>query len=373
MLFLVRNTLVALLGALSVVACTIDVDVGGSVVHGGSGGIPAIPGEPGVWEEVTPDGWDLSGVDDRYGAQDVLADPARPGEFFAFVCYGGAYKSVDFGKTWFKISADDSPLEAGRPWGQAIDPNPRRDPDTPPTLYAAVGNGPLGMYKSTDGGVTWLDSYDAPDGYGGDPHMIDIDPDDGDHLLMTFHNDNRLVESKDGGATWTGRGAIDGATNSGYVFFITSRIWLLVSRRTEANGTLRTADAGKTWTKVSDLEHSGGQSQIHVGENGLVLLPGEFGLARSTDYGETFRVVIPDATLNSVTATKKYYYTMNGGFQPLNLLRSPIADGTSWSPYTDDPPGMGVGTKRVAVSSNGERSVLVSGNWLAGLWRYIEP
>ena len=31
------------------------------------------------------------------------------------------------------------------------------------------------------------------------------------------------------------------------------------------------------------------------------------------------------------------------------------------------------GPHRVAVSFDGEKHVIVSSNWLAGVWRYVEP
>jgi hypothetical protein len=330
-------------------------------------------GAPGIWQNVTPKGLNLSPSlhgGDNYGVQDVVADPARPGDFYAFACYAGAYKSTDFGLTWTKISAAGSPVEMGKPWGEAIDPNPGRNKNVPPALYATLGTG---MYKSTDGGVTWPRSYTPPAGYAADPYNIDIDPNDSQHLLMAFHSDNNLVESKDGGRTWLGRGAVGNATASSYVFFVTSTVWLVVSQWTDSNGTFRSQDSGRTWTKVSTLEHAHGGSQIYVAPNGAVYLPGERGLARSTDTGKTWTVV--DGTKqNMVLGTASYIYSEHsfagqGSSDPL-LLRS--TDGMTWSKYTTAPAGMTSGGKRGAVAFDGKHYVIVTGNWNAGIWRYVE-
>jgi photosystem II stability/assembly factor-like uncharacterized protein len=333
---------------------------------------------PGVWQNVTPPGMNLTTSGprgtDNFGAQDVLADPARPGDFYAFACYSGVFKSTNFGLTWTKVSAQGSPMDMGKPWGEAIDPNPNRNKNTPPTLYGTAGNGPEGLFRSLDGGVTWTNIFTAPAGYKSDIYTIDVDPGDSNHLLVTFHNDQNLAESKDGGRTWIGRGAIPGATGSSYIFFVTSTTWLAVSQRNGSNGTERTEDSGRTWNRVSLLEHAHGSSQIYVAPNGVVYLPGEGGLARSTDYGKTWTMV-NSTKQGSVIGTASFIYGAfsfagQGATDPL-LFRS--ADGVTWAPYTTPPAGMTAGPKRWAVAFDGQHYVIVSGNWLAGLWRYVEP
>jgi photosystem II stability/assembly factor-like uncharacterized protein len=354
---------------------------GGASGAGGSGVVPPtggmgsgapMKGPFGVWHDVTPPGLVFGTENDHFGAQDILADPVRPGDFYAFICFEGVWKSTDYGLHWEKVSAEGSPMDQGKPWGEAIDPNPSRDPSTPPTMYGTAGNGPAGIFKSVDGGVTWTSAYEPPNGYASDPYMVDIDPEDSQHLLVTFHNDNHIAESKDGGATWIGRGSVAGSSSSAYIFFVTSTTWLLVSQRTDVSGTYRTDDSGATWSKVSDVEHSHGGSQLHVGANGLVYLPGETGIVRSTDFGKTWTQVA-NLTDNSVVQTKKFLYAMNGGYDQLNLLRSPVDDGATWSSYGDPPAEMYKGTKRVAVATDGKHAVMVSGNWDAGIWRYVEP
>ena len=121
--------------------------------HAGTGNVSM--GTPGVWENVTPAGISLDQQDpgggDNYGVQDVLADPARPSDLYAFVCYQGVWRSTNYGVTWNQVSSD---VNWGKPWGEAIDPNPNRDPNTAPVLYAG-GSNAVGFFKSTDFGETW--------------------------------------------------------------------------------------------------------------------------------------------------------------------------------------------------------------------------
>jgi len=114
-------------------------------------------GTPGVWEDITPSGVSLQQQDpgggDNYGVQDVLADPARSTDLYAFICYQGVWRSSDYGDSWTQVNAGSN---WGKPWGTAIQPNPDRDPTKAPVLYAG-GSNPVGLLRSLDFGVTWTE------------------------------------------------------------------------------------------------------------------------------------------------------------------------------------------------------------------------
>jgi hypothetical protein len=336
----------------------------------------AAAGTPGTWQNVTPSGVNMSATGDNFGAQDAMVDPARKTDVYAFVTYQGVWKSTDAGATWTKVSKTGGPMDQGKTWGEAIDPNPNRNPATPPTMYAPAGNSSaLGIYKSTDGGVNWTQTYTDPGGYGRDIYNIDIDPNNSQHVIATFHDSNKIVESKDGGATWIGRGAVAGATQSSYLFFVTSNVWLMVSQWTDTNGTYRSEDSGNTWTKVSTNEHFHGNCQPYFGPNGVLYLPGAHGIQKSTDLGKTWNSVFGSPE-NSVVATASYLYASDGwatmGTWDPNMVRSAVTDGTSWSSYTTKPGTMTNGTKRATVAFDGTHYVIISLNWDAGFWRYVE-
>jgi hypothetical protein len=348
-------------------------------------------GTPGVWENVTPPGVSLDdqgkGGGDNYGVQDVLADPARPSDLYAFICYQGVWRSQDYGLTWKQVNPGDN---WSKPWGTAIDPNPARDPATPPVLYAGASN-PIGFLKSTDFGSTWTVTpmpMDFGDFRYQQVYSVDIDPNDKDHVLVAFHEAPDMAESTDGGATWKKHPTPpeDGGS-SYYPFFInmgdaakTRSTWLVIPQQNGDARALRTTDGGATWTKLMQFQHHHGSAQIFDAGQGTLYVAAmqDSGVHKSTDYGETW-TSLTKLSDGVVTATPKAIYASVGmGWgsvaAPLDpqLASAPRNKDTDWTAMTA-PPGMIDGAKRIAVTFDGEHSILVAGNWHAGIWRYVEP
>jgi photosystem II stability/assembly factor-like uncharacterized protein len=324
-----------------------------------------VVGIPGVWENVTPPGVDLSS---DFGAQDVLADPTIPGTFYGFVCLQGVYKSTDWGASWEHVSTDGQ-IEQGRPWGEAIAPDGSY-------MLASTGYGPnAGAWKSTDGGATWSSYHISNDN---DPYSFDIDPSDPEHALVSMHAAENIYESHDGGESWDDRGP-SGAGGSNYVFFITSTTWLVIGQSGSGAGTRRSTNAGASWQNVGPMEHAHGNAQIFVDpDTGHIFAAGhEQGVYRSTDGGASFQQV-SSTRGSSVWATGGHIYSMDPGANAAGTAPMPqIAtrdDGTDWGIY-EVPSEMTNGAKRAATAYDAQTGqwVIVSGNWNAGFWRYIEP
>jgi hypothetical protein len=354
------------------------------------------PDATGVWRNVTPREIHLERTydpADNYGVQDVVVDPARPNELYAFVCYQGVWRSTDFGRTWAKVSTgrNGAALDTGRPWTAAIDPNRARDPSTPPTLYTVNGYGAmLGVFRSTDGGVNWT-RLELPNTAGDlsdlDVYSLDIDPYDSAHVIAAFHGTSRVIESTNGGTTWTARPAVAGAGDSLYVFFVdtgdaatTRGTWLAQGQWAGGtNGLWRTTNGGGAWTRVNSLEHLHGNAQIFQAGGGVVYAGGVdgsegSGTYRSTDYGAHWSRVVASGT--SVVGTPNFVYSFAAwatldAFDP-QFMRAPRAPGTAFAAMAA-PAAMTNGPKRAAVTFDGAHYVIVSGNWAAGLWRYVEP
>jgi hypothetical protein len=350
----------------------------------GAGGGPI-----GQWTNVTPAGISLVESDfdgENCGVQDVLVDPARPSDLFAFVCHQGVWRSSDYGQSWRKVNGGpgSAAIDAGKPWAEGIDSDRCRDPGTPPTLHSAGSQG--GFWRSPDGGVSWTRFALPEDGkpHPQDGYDVEVDPYDGKHLLLGFRDQTGLAESTDGGETWRTVPLAPGmaAGSSWYVFFIdsgeaaeTRGTWLAIAEATSAGaGTWRTPDAGASWRKVESNEHPPGGSQIHQ-RDGLVYMAGVHGsrgpgVYRSTDLGETWTHVSGGSSQATVYGTTSYIYAQPApSADQASAARAP-QPGTSWSAW---PLPMADGPKRVAITHDAAHHIIVSGNRLAGLWRFVEP
>ncbi|HEV8246176.1 MAG TPA: hypothetical protein VGP93_10430 [Polyangiaceae bacterium] len=338
--------------------------IGGGVGGGATGGVT---GDPGVWENVTPDSVNLTPGGDQFGVQDVLADPANPGVFYAFICLQGVWKSQDWGVSWTHVSTDGN-IEMGKPWGEAIAPDGG---------YMLVGNGNVngGAWRSTDGGVTWTSHL-----IGGtnDPYMYDVDPSNKDHVISSSHSLENIYESSDGGLTWSDRGP-SGAGASNYVFFLTSTTWLVEGQSGGSSGTRRTTNSGGSWADVGPMAHAHGNAQIVVdADNNSIYVGGhDNGIYRSTDGGASFSQVSSTRS-SGVFATGTTLYSTDGGANAAGTAPTPQkaarSDGTSWAAFVV-PDTMTNGVKRAATALDTESGkwVIVSGHWNGGIWRYVEP
>jgi photosystem II stability/assembly factor-like uncharacterized protein len=244
----------------------------------------------GVWK-TTNDGITWTPV-----IGDVAVAPSRPetvwvgtGESNArnSVSWGdGVYQSVDGGKTW-KHRGLRQTHHVGR---VVVHP---KDPDV--VYVAALGrlwgpNAERGLFRTRDGGVTWVKVL-APDDETGCVDVV-LDPQDpkvvyavafrvrrgpfsGGNPAVQFGAAAGLYKSVDGGDTWTrlkkglpdrpfGRCGLAVAASDSkllYAVVATDRTDIRtvpgqasgVSGKVETGGVFRSEDAGESWVKVNDL------------------------------------------------------------------------------------------------------------------------
>ncbi|MEP6993475.1 MAG: hypothetical protein ABI968_03060 [Acidobacteriota bacterium] len=141
-----------------------------------------------TWKAVSGSGLPSEGL----GRIRIAFAPSRPGRVYALVDAkeGGLFASEDGGNRWERRSSDRRIWERG--WyfaGVTVDP---KNADI---VYACD----TAMYRSTDGGRTFLPFKGAPGG--DDYHQLWIDP--GDSRRMIFASDQGAAVSVDGGKTWS--------------------------------------------------------------------------------------------------------------------------------------------------------------------------
>jgi hypothetical protein len=360
---------------------------------------PPLYAVPGVWENVTPSNVDLSGSGNgfpgcgNYGTITVGADPARPSELYVEFNCQGIWKSTNFGQTWSgPINTGAGAANAIGAGGIAVARGPSGQP--PILYYGGIRGTGIGFSRSTDGGVSWT-KFNITHAAGSrqDFYPPVVDPYDSNHVVMAGHEFNGLVQSFDGGQTWSNIPMAGGMNQNGgtaAIFFIntgdaatTRNTLLYMGQHTGGTvGTWRTSNGGTSWAKVDNNEHPHGNGQIYQPDtDGVVYMAGAYGsngwgISRSANYGQTWTHAGSTSQEATMFGTPNRVYSgfswACGGCNIDPTFQSAPQPGlTGWQamPW---PSGMTMGPALTATVFDGTRYVILSSNWLAGLWRYEE-
>ena len=259
---------------------------------------------------VTPPWVNLTTGDcGNFGTKGIQVDPVQPEDVYAEYNCQRIWRSTDYGRqTWTgPINTGQNGAAVGDCAGSIALARAPGDPAA--TLYESCIRGAgLGFWRSTNGGVDWTGFNVLPDG--GAPSAVNqqfytpaVDPYDTSHLLMSQHQTDGLVQSSDGGQTWSTvvlDPAMITAGDTGGIGFIdtgdapsTRKTWLWLSAASA--GTWRTADGGVTWNHVETNEHVAGSMHSEVyqsppGSKSLLYMAGEYsksgdGVLVSADLG----------------------------------------------------------------------------------------
>lgn len=239
----------------------------------------------GVWK-TTNRGVTYTPIFDGQGSYSigcVSLDPSNPSVVWVgtgennnqrSVAYGdGVYKSEDGGKSWKNMGLKNSEHIA-----EII-----VHPNDPNTIYvAAYGpvwseGGDRGVYKSTDGGATWV-NIKSVSTYTGCNDLV-MDPRDPNVLYAAFHQrmrkvftyigggpESALYKTTDGGVTWK---KVEGGLPGGDVGRIALAIspvnpdvlYTVVEAKDDKGGVYRSMDKGASWEKRSSFYTSGNYYQ----------------------------------------------------------------------------------------------------------------
>ncbi|MBL7826414.1 MAG: hypothetical protein JNJ57_07280 [Saprospiraceae bacterium] len=218
---------------------------------------------------------------------DVAMHAADTQTIYAASASGGIWKSPDFGLNWAPVSDGLPSLSIG---DIAIDPSDKN------TIYCGTGetNGGggsvtydgKGIFKSTDGGITWI-------GLGlentGSIGRIEVDPKNANRVwvaamgsLFSNNSERGVYRSTDGGQTWSqnlfindSTGIIDLAIHPDNPDTLFAVAWQRVRKPNKrayggpASGLYRSTNGGATWTRLTNGLPSG----PNTGRMGICISP----------------------------------------------------------------------------------------------------
>jgi hypothetical protein len=146
-------------------------------------------------------------------------------------------------------------------------------------IYGSGG----GVYQTTDGGAVWQQLGNATHS---DAVSVDFSDPARSTLLTSTHESSKLYRSTDGGQTWVDISASLPA-GIGYAtapYVLGRSTFLLGTNHGSATGVFRTTDAGKTWTRAfsGDVE---GEPLVSTSDHTLYWMVGSGGIIKSTDAG----------------------------------------------------------------------------------------
>jgi hypothetical protein len=357
-----------------------------------------VPNAVSRWQNIDIPGVsnNFSQPSNNFGYNTVLVDPTRPNIVYVGTNYQGLYRSSDSGATWHKIDTGAGAImvDGGRLWALAL------DPFNPNTLYAASGYGSGGPLKSTDGGISW--SHTLPIGNAteqrlgtNDIYSVVLDPYTPNHLLASFHSkwsrgasDPGLIESADGGRTWTihnpPAGSGWGAEIS--VWFVNnSATWIVGSQNA---GFWRTTNSGTSWIQVSpnNMAAGGVYSVYRDPTSGTLYAAYWDGIMKSVDNGASwtdFSAGLPPfATFETVASDGANLYTapsypFSGDYaQAHGPWYTVPAAGSTWVSYNDQQTcdnSNNICNGPVMMARDATHNTLYSVNWLGGVWKLMTP
>jgi hypothetical protein len=346
----------------------------------------------------------LSGVQSlgggNYGAIELMANPVQPGVLYAFACYQACWRSTDYGETWIKFSAGDdflgthpNILTVGRPVGGAI-----AQDGSYMVICNIYSSGPPNAaadwpYRNNLGwDCVWISRENGSDSALGKYWELSsvgalkgcraaIDPEDKNHIVVSTATFD-LMESTDAGRTWVKNPNTVMPEEVCDLVFVNAHE-LLISVPNDG-GSYRADRTGASWPWTWTITKISTQSAGHtmwipfidsVGKH--LYFPGSGGITKSTDLtGTSWTTIGNVGQVRTLVATPTRFYCGDefptDGRQYANLRHASRSNETVW---TSDsiPTEMTNGPVYMKVLFDGTHYILVSTNWMAGIWRYIEP
>jgi photosystem II stability/assembly factor-like uncharacterized protein len=186
----------------------------------------------------------------------IVVDPYDPQVAYIGGAQGGVWKTSDGGESWVPLTDHISSLATG---ALALDPS------NPDIIYYGTGEQHFcgdcfygdGLFKSLDGGVTWV-KIASTSQVGSYISRIIVDPWNPD--IIHLGSDLGYLKSSDGGETWSLNLSIFWCTDIVLRSDNPSTIFVAI----HSYGIFRSTDGGETWTQLTNGLPSVGFRRINM-------------------------------------------------------------------------------------------------------------
>ncbi len=269
---------------------------------------------------------------------DIEFNPLNPAIVYAGAATGGMFKSTDMGLSWISVFDDQANLSVG---------DIGIDPVHPDTLYVGTGeaNGGHnnfpggGVYKSIDGGSSWrLLGLENTTSIG----RIVVDPSNTQRIFLAavgsyfLPNPERgIYKSEDGGLTWVpslyisdSTGAIDIVMDPANPNRLMASMWERVRRPNSSHlfgpisGIFRSLDSGNNWEYLGPGRGLPDPTARNIGRIGLAISQSNpdmvyalysdgsyyWGLYKTSDFGTSWIDADPDKEINNGASNFSWYF-----------------------------------------------------------------
>ena len=219
---------------------------------GPCGSIPA----PGKWDaaSISPVAAapGIPGYQFKGKSVSVVVDPFDTAKVWLGTGEYGLFQSTDCGANWKHVSTgtNGAQIDKSTLWSMAVDPVNKG------TIYTVAAYGAGSVWKSTNGGVDWVDLFPNQTKFQYNfANNISMDAHDPQHLVTMSHgscddfSNGCLTETFDGGKTWPNRVSLPKPWGErGGVDVIDAKTWILGYG---GDGMYITTDNGKNWKQAT--------------------------------------------------------------------------------------------------------------------------
>jgi len=271
-----------------------------------------------VWVPIGPSPLSQGTGDDNGLVTAIAVNPNNNNVIYLGTADGGVWRSGDGGDTWTPVFDQQPVLGIGEPAGIAIDPS------NTDTIYvgtssregsrqsATVDQPTAGLFKSTDGGASWIQLGNAGIFTGQNINVIIVDPANSNVIYLA--SSAGVYTSPNGGQTWTAATGIGGDSRALVLDPTSPANARILYAGLDGNGVFQSTDGGATFTQ-------------QLGSS--VLGPA----AGGRSIGRVAVALAPPTSVPNVNGIQVIYTAVSAGYNqtdPIGLFLS-IDQGGTWT------------------------------------------